>query len=73
MLLTYVTKENQIVRALIIQRNGLRRQTIHTTQEKSPDAVHSFVSFGSIRPTFVHVFQKVIAKEDAKSGRKNHI
>jgi len=72
-LLTYVTKENQIVRTLIIQRNGLRRQTVHTTQEKSPDAVHSFVSFGSIRPTFVHVFQKVIAKEDAKSGRKNYI
>lgn len=73
MLLTYVTKENQIVRALIIQRNGLRRQTIHTTQEKSSDVLRSFVSFGSIRPTFVHVFQKVIAKEDAKSGRKNHI
>jgi len=72
-LLTYVTKENQIVRALIIQRNGLRRQTILKTQEKSSDAVHSLVSFGSVRPTFVHVFQKVIAKEDAKSGRKNHI
>ena len=73
MLLTYVTKENQIVRALLIQRNGLRRQTIHATQEKSSDAVRSFVPFGSVWPTFVHVFQKVIAKEDAKSGRKNHI